>query len=924
MPLAPGTPIGPYEILALLGAGGMGEVYRARDTRLNRDVAIKLLPESFANDAERLARFTREAQTLAALNHPNIAAIYGIEGDGSLLPPGETRPRLHALVMEVVEGEDLSAIIARGPVPLSDALAIARQIADALEAAHEQGIVHRDLKPANIKIKGARGPSLTRLPDGRREPTLAASDFAGCTVKVLDFGLAKALDPAGSSGADAMNSPTLTARATQMGMIIGTAAYMAPEQARGRSVDQRADIWAFGIVLFEMLTGQRAFPGDDISDVLASVLKTEPDWLALPASTPAPVRRLLRRCLEKDPRKRLSSIGDARLELDEHEPPTAAITPATPVARPSVVSRLWPALAGVVVTAVVAALIWPRSHPVGPPELARLSVLAPAGAELYPDSATVAISPDGTMVAFVVGAVSRSEAQLWVRSLNSTAARRLDDGDGANLVFWSPDSRRIAFFTATKLKTIAASGGRAEVLCDAPGGRGGTWSPSNVIVYAPDAGGPLYRISASGGAPTPVTTIDASRKQYGHRFPSFLPDGTHFLYAALPGRNGTFDIFVGSLAGGSPTLVGAMESAPVYADPGWLLYARQGVLVAQPFDAAALKLTGEPTSLDDEPSAIMDPALSFTAGRPTSISQTGTLAYYSAPSINTTAEWYDAIGRKTGTLTLPAGHYESLSISPDGTHAVMVRSTSPSESTLWLADLSRGSASPLSSGPGRNDGPVWSPDGTRVVFSADREGPENLFIKTVADAAPEQPFFRSDAPFKGPTDWSPDGQWIVVTELDPVTAQNVWLLPAAGGALKPFVTGPTIDTGGRVSPDSRWLTYISNDTGRFQLFVQSYPVPGHKVQVSQSGAATGWWTRDGRQLVFLGDDLRGLWRVAVEPGPGGGLTVGTPVQMAELPPNILAVDAMPDRQRFLALAPERTGTGSITVVQNWRAALDKR
>jgi serine/threonine protein kinase/Tol biopolymer transport system component len=868
----------------------MGEVYRARDTKLNRDVAIKVLPESFANDAERLARFTREAQTLAALNHPNIAHVHGLEESG----------RIHALVMEVVEGEDLSAIIARGPVPLSDALPIARQIADALEAAHEQGIVHRDLKPANIKVRA----------DG--------------TVKVLDFGLAKALDPAGSSGADVMNSPTLTARATQMGMILGTAAYMAPEQARGRAVDRRADIWAFGVVLFEMLTGQRAFPGDDISDVMASVLKTEPDWQAVPATTPAPVRRLLRRCLEKDPRKRLSSIGDARLELDENEAPTATLKPPPPAARPSIASRAWPVLAGVAVTAVVAGLIWPRSRPAGPLDLARLSILAPPGAEIYPDSATVAISPDGTMVAFAVGTVSRSETQLWVRSLDSSAARRLEDGDGANLVFWSPDSRRIAFFTASKLKTIAASGGRAEVLADAPGGRGGTWGPSNVIVFAPDASGPLYRISASGGASAPVTTIDASRKQYGHRFPSFLPDGTHFLYAALPGRDGKFDVFVGSLAGGSPTLVGAMESAPVYADPGWLLYARQGVLVAQPFDVTALKLAGDPTALADEPSALMDPTVSFTAGRPTSLSRTGTLAYYSAPSINTTAEWYDALGRRTGTLTLPAGHYESLSISPDGTHAVMVRSTSPSESALWLVDLTRGSASPLSSGSGRNDGPVWSPDGTRVVFSADREGPENLFVKTVADAAPEQPLFRSDALFKGPTAWSPDGQWIVVTELDPVTVQNVWLLPAGGGALKPLVTGPTIDTGGRVSPDGHWLSYISDDTGRFQLFVQSFPAPGHKVQVSQSGAAAAWWTSDSRQVVFLGDDLRGLWRVAVEPGLGGALTVSTPVQLAELPPNILAVDAMPDRQRFLALAPERTGTGSITVVQNWRAALDKR
>jgi serine/threonine protein kinase len=883
----------------------MGEVYRARDAKLQRDVAIKVLPDAFAEDAERLARFEREARTLAALNHANIATIYGVEEAGA------TR----ALVMELVEGEDLSAQIARGPLPIATALAIARQIADALDAAHEQGIVHRDLKPANVKIRD----------DG--------------TVKVLDFGLAKAMDP-GYPGSkdprlqgDLANSPTLTAAAfatgyggpgTQLGMIIGTAAYMAPEQAKGKSVDRRADIWAFGVVLYEMLTGRRTFKGDDLSDVLASVLKTEPDWSALPADLPASVRRLLRRCLEKDPRARLGAISDARLELNEIEPPAAAAAPPPAAPRPSIVARLWPAVAGVVVTAAMAALLWPSSRSDAAAGVVRLSVLPPPGADLYPDSAGVTISPDGTMVAFIVGSVIRSESQLWVRSLDSMAARRLDDGDGALLPFWSPDSRRIGFFTTDKLKTIAVSGGRAEVLCDAPGGRGAAWSPSNVIVFAPDAGGPLFRIPASGGTPAPVTALDAARKEYGHRFPTFLPDGNHFLYASLPGRNGKFDIFAGSLTDASRTLVGAMDSAPVYADPGWLLYARQNVLVAQPFDARTRQLAGEPVSLPDEPTRILDPAFSFTAGRSTSVSLAGSLAYFSTPSMNTTVAWFDAAGQSTGALNVPPGHYESAAISPDGTHAVLVRSMSPSESTLWLVDLARGGASPISSGHGRNDTPVWSPDSARVVFAADRHGPQSLFVKVVGDGSAEQPLFQSEMPFKNPTAWSPDGQWIVLTQLDPGTAQNVWLLPVAGKHdLTPLVHGPTRDNGGPISPDGHWLAYTSDVTGRFQLYVQPFPELGRPVQVSQESASASWWTRDGRQLLFLGDDLHSLWRVDVELG-GAAPRTGTPKKMATLPSNVVGMDAMPDRQHFLAITPERTGISAITIVQNWRAALDKK
>ncbi len=590
--------------------------------------------------------------------------------------------------------------------------------------------------------------------------------------------------------------------------------------------------------------------------------------------------------------------------------------------RPSIVARLWPAVVGVILTAAVAALLWFASRPAANHDvLTRLAVLPPPGADLYPDSTGVAISPDGTMVAFIVGSVTQTDTQLWVRSLDSMSARRLDDADGAVLPFWSPDSRRIGFFTGSKLKTIAASGGRAEVLCDAPGGRGAAWSPSNVIVFAPDFGGPLYRIPASGGTPEAVTTLDAARKEGGHRFPAFLPDGEHFLFAALPGKAGKFDIFVGSIKDTARAFVGSMESAPVYADPGWLLYARQGVLVAQPFDAATMKIAGDPVSLEDEPTSILDPATSFTAGGATSISHADSLAYFSSPSVNTTATWYTANGQSAGTLDLPPGHYETAVISPDGTRAVFVRSTSPSESALWLVDLARGSATPLSSGRGRNDTPVWSPDGKRVVFAADREGPQQIYVKTVDDTSPEQPLFRSDVPFKGPGGWSLDGRWIVITQLDPETAQNIWLLPAAGGGLKPFVRGPTRDSGGPVSPDGRWIAYASDETGRFELYVQSFPDPSRRIQVSQQGASTAWWTRDGRQLVFLGPDLHSLWRADVE--PGATLRVGAPRQIATFPAGIVWMDAMPDRQRFLAVAPERTGIGSVTVVQHWRAALAK-
>ena len=886
--LRPGTRIGHYEIVGSLGAGGMGQVYRAKDGRLNRDVAIKILPEEFATDRDRVSRFTREAQTLASLSHPYIAHVYGLE-DAQPAAAGQVPSQ--ALVMELVEGKDLSAIMARERLPMADALAIARQIADALEAAHEHGIVHRDLKPANVKVRD----------DG--------------SIKVLDFGLAKALTQAGDGASqnDLADSPTMTSPATGLGMILGTAAYMSPEQAKGRAVDRRADIWAFGVVLYEMLTGLRLFKGDDVAEVMASVLRTEPDWSALPAGTPASVRRLLRRCLEKDPRKRLSAIGDARLELDE-----AGTVESVGAPRVTLVSRLWPALAGAAAVAALAAIFWPSARATPADGVSRVSILGPPDQEMYADTTMVAVSPDGRTVAFVNGSAARIDNELWVRPLDSPVPRRIENSVAAILPFFSPDSRRLGFFTNDRMWIVPVSGGRPQAVCNVESVRGATWNSDDLILFG-EYDGPLLKVRAAGGEPEPATRLDASRKQSSHRFPMFLPDGRHFLYSALPAKDGKFDIFVGSLDGGDPVLVGAMETTPVYAHPGWLVSTRHGVLYAQRFDPTTLKTSGEPVSLGDEPTFVLDPALSYTATRAASVTADGTLAYFSAPSVNTAARWIDAKGTVTGTLEVPPARYSDLSLSPDGSKAILVRSVSVTESSLWLADVARSTATLLSAGGGRNDAPVWSPDSTRVVFASDRDGPQDLFVKSVNDGAPEQPFYRSPVLFKNADAWSADDKWIVMRSDDAKTQQDIWLLPATGKeAATPFVIGPYRDHWGRPSPDSKWIAYVSEDSGRGELWVQPFPKPGKRTQVSSTGALMSWWARDGRQLYFVSGDLSSLWVVDVTPGTTIGIGIGTPRRLATLPPDIITIDAMPDRQKFLVLVPEHTGAGSITLVRNWQ------
>jgi eukaryotic-like serine/threonine-protein kinase len=900
MALTPGTRFGSYEVIGALGVGGMGEVYRARDTKLNRDVALKVLPDAFAQDPERLARFEREAQVLASLNHPHIAAIYGMEKtsgvfSGSGSPEKTPDVFSSALVMELVEGDDLSVRIAGGPLPLREAVAIAQQIAEALDAAHEQGIIHRDLKPANVKVRD----------DG--------------TVKVLDFGLAKALAPAAASGSDAMNSPTLTARATEMGVILGTASYMAPEQAKGKAADRRADIWAFGVVLFEMLTGRQVFTGETASEVMASVMKEEVDWSQLPANLPASIQRLLRRCLEKDPRKRLSSMGDARLELGESD--AAPVTPAPASAARGSLGRLAGAIAvGAVVTTAVFLFVVPALRPAADRLPTRVSVLGPPGVTLSFDAAESAISPDGRSIVFTA-VDANGTTRLWLRALDALDAHPLAGTESGFLPFWSPDSRQIAFFSNGKLRKMPAGGGTVEALCDAKDGRGGSWGTQNVIVFSPSSAGPLESVSANGGEPKAATSIDAARGETGHRFPSFLPDGRHFLFAALPSKNGKFDLYVGSLDAPERQPMLPAASAAVYAEPGYLLYSRQNVLVAQRFDAGTRQASGDPVAISDAPSST---GSLYYSGRPVSVSTTGTLAYLGDRLPDTRLTWFDRSGRETGTLAVPDGRYQEIAFAPDGRRAAVTRYESQIKSDIWIADVERGGATRFTSAPGLNQEVVWSPDGSRILFAGDRDGPRDFFLKPASGATPEESSYASAAMFKDPRSWSPDGKVLVFEQLDPQTNRDLWLLPMDGDRTpKLYLRTPFIEASGTISPDGQWMAYLSDESGRSEVYVDTFPTPRNKYRVSDQGAFSVFWRKDGRELAILSADLRSL--LVAEVSAGADFHASAPRQIVALPQGTVFAQPTPDFQRVLAAVPVSENSAStLTVVLDWIGALRKK
>ncbi len=924
MALTPGTRLGPYEIVSALGEGGMGEVYRATDTKLKRQVAIKILPASLAADRDRLARFQREAEVLASLNHPNIAGIYGIE---------ETNGS-QALIMELVEGEDLSALIARGPVSLSDALPLARQIAEALEAAHEQGIIHRDLKPANIKLKGAWGPTPTRLTDGRLEPTLSASDVAGCTVKVLDFGLAKALDPAGASGPSASalaNSPTMTSPAmTQMGMILGTAAYMSPEQARGRAVDRRADIWAFGVVLYEMLTGKRAFDGESIVDVLGAVARLEPDFDALPPDVPPRVRRVLQLCLKKDVRQRAQSIGDVRLALEgafETTAPTA--TPAAVSVTPAAArARLPWAVAAIGLIAAAGLTIPAMRHllETPPPVLpSRFDVAMPSTTQ----SSQVVLSPSGRLLALT--SAEAGPTRLWVRPLDSLDARVLPGTENAELPFWSSDEKHLGFFAEGKLKKIAVAGGPAETICDAPTPRGGTWMRDGTIVFAPTILGALFQVPENGGAPAQLTKPNGPNES--HRFPVAIEGGPRFLFqnsSPVPGASG---IHVGSLDGGTPVRLLPDTGRALYVPPtagartGAVLFTRETTVMALPVDAQTLAAVGGavPVAQDVAQWGGLAGNGAFTA------SDSGVLLYRrGSNATDSSLVWLDRSGKQIGPPmdrnTFDPG--PSVTLSPDGARAAVTVRTSLTTSDVWLVDLARGVPTRFTFGPGRRRGPVWTPDGSAVVFVAlgGATAGDDIFRKPANGAGAETRLFHAGSNAT-PLDISSDGTRLAYTTTGGTTKDDIWIASLQGGATpEKFLNGPFEERHAQFSPDGHWIAYSSDESGPFQVYVQATPATGAKQQISTQGGSRPRWRRDGREIYYIATD--GTLMAAPVTLGAGTLQVGSPVPLFEIPRvfsggRAIPYGPSPDGQKFLVLMADDDSREKlpVTIWTNWMAGL---
>jgi serine/threonine-protein kinase len=903
--LVPGTRIGPYEILAAVGAGGMGEVYRARDTKLQRDVAIKILSGTFAGDLDRIERFSREAQLLASLNHPNIAHIHGFDDT--------TTP---ALVMEFIDGPTLADRIAKGAIPLDEALPIASQIAEALEAAHDHGVIHRDLKPANIKVR----------PDG--------------AVKVLDFGLAKAFEPAGSVAGNATMSPTLSLHATQAGLILGTAAYMPPEQAKGRPVDRRADLWSFGCVLYEMLTGRQPFVGETISDVLAKVIERDPDWSALPPTTPNSVRTLLRRCFEKDRRRRLDSAAMARIEIDEASRPQPREEHAAVAINSRKTRRGWPAWAAVALAltigsaAVIATWAATRRPVTVPSPLARFAIALPTGEPLAfsINDRDLAIAPDGSRIAYAAGA----QAQLMVRALDQLDATPLPGVTNARAPFFSADGRWICFFDRLDegvttgptgqrgaLKKVSTSGGPPITIASLTGAsRGASWGPDDTIVFATsDPATGILRVRAAGGESEVLTTPDAAQGERDHYFPSMLPGGRGLLFT-IATKAGSFhyQVAVRDLQTGQQRTLIQSGSHAEYVDTGHLVYADGGALWAVPFDPVAMEVRGDPVPLPEQ--VLTLGAANFT------VSKSGTLVYMPVNASEARSlVWVTREGREEPTGAPPRG-YATARIAPDGTRAVL--QITEGKSDVWTWDFTRQVMVRLTVGPNRFFAPIWAKDGGAVFYGSVIPTAEgwNLYRRS-ADGAGAASALTTGPGQKRINTVSPDGTHLVFEEETAAGDYDLMLLSLEGTPrVEPLLNTPFDERNAAVSPDGRWMAYESNESSQSQIYVRPFPNVGDggPYQISTSGGRTPLWSPTGHDLFFVNGSSVMAANVQVSPT----FNAGSPVKLFDAPWLLLdgrfansgtnrTYDVSPDGRRFLMIKLNAAdgGASRMILVQNW-------
>jgi eukaryotic-like serine/threonine-protein kinase len=877
--LEPGAMLGPYEILAPIGAGGMGQVYRARDTRLNRTVAIKVLPEAFAHDPDRLARFQREAKLLAALNHPNIATIHGLEQANGT----------HYLVMELVAGETLADRVHReGALPIEEALPVARQIAEALEAAHEKGIIHRDLKPANVKV----------TPEGK--------------VKVLDFGLAKAFAGDGATE-DPSNSPTLSAMVTVQGVILGTAAYMSPEQARGKAVDKRTDIWAFGCVLFELLSGRVVFSGATISDTIAAILEREPDWSALPKSTSATIRRLLRRCLEKNPMQRLRDIGDARVELEETVEPTLEKPPGT-VSRMSLSrSQVTAGAVALALAAIVGAGVWMARRSAGPPtQAAHLAVAIPPGDDLVSSSGgtMVAISPDGRGV--VYAATRLGKRLLYFRGFDTPDARALPGTENARTPFFSPDGHWVAFFSAGKLRKISITGEGSSTICDAPIGRGGSWAANDTIYFVPYQVSEVWSVSAAGGTPRQVTTLKRENGEVSHAWPQLLPGGRALLFTVETGPGDDEQhIDVQFLDTGERRVLVRGGHHGIYVSGGYLVYLREGRLLAVPFDLAHLEAAATP------PVVVAEHIWDFAdQDAPMAVSDTGSLAYVPGnASPQKDLVWVSRSGQEESVGAPPGTYTHPRLSSSDKELAVQTRTPVG----VAVYDFSRGTLTPLTPREGSAQRPVWTADGRRVTYRGTRRGYRNLFWKS-ADGSGEEQRLTNGETYETPDSWSPDGKILAFVRNNRSGGSDIWMLRLDDGkrTVQPFLQTGFTEGAARFSPDGRWLSYSSNRSGRSEVYAQAFPGPSARIQISSEGGNSPVWARNGRELFYR----NGQKMMVVDFTPGPVLAVGKPrllfAGQYETAPDT-DYDVSLDGRRFLMIRKQEADAPvtQIAVVLNW-------